>query len=67
MISTLEAHIALDMLPECEQRLRGILISAQNGEYARHAFWESVQDILTELYLCDPERSLGEVAQQLPE
>lgn len=67
MISTLEAHIALDKLRECEQRLRAILVSTQKGEYARHAFWESVQDILTELYLCDPERPLTEVAKQLPE
>ena len=29
--------------------------------------FESVQDVLTELYLCDPERPLGEVAQQLPQ
>jgi len=67
LISTLDAHIALDKLSECEQRLRAILVSAQKGEYARHAFWESVQGVLTELYLCDPEKSLGEVAQQLPE
>jgi hypothetical protein len=67
LISTLEAHIALDTLRQCEQRLRAILISAQKGEYTRHAFWESIQDVLTELYLCDTERPLGEVAQQLPE
>ena len=67
MIFTLEAHIALDTLRQCEQRLRAILLSAQKGEYTRHAFWESIQDVLTELYLCDPERPLGEVAQQLPE
>lgn len=67
MISTLDAHIALDTLRQCEQRLRDILVSAQNGEYTHHAFWQSVQGVLTELYLCDPERPLGEVAQQLPE
>ena len=67
MISTQYAHIALDKLSECEQRLRTILVSAQKGEYTRHVFWESVQDVLTELYLCDSERPLGEVAQQLPE
>ena len=62
MISTLDAHIALDTLRQCEQRLRAILVSAQRGEYTRYAFWESVQDVLTELYLCDPEKPLGEVA-----
>jgi hypothetical protein len=67
LISTLDAHIALDTLRQCEQRLRAILVSAQRGEYTRYAFWESVQDVLTELCLCDPERPLGEVAQQLPE
>lgn len=67
MISTLDAHIALDTLRQCEQRLRAILVSAQKGEYTRHAFWESVQHILTEFYLFDPERPLGQVAQQLPE
>jgi hypothetical protein len=67
VIFTLEAHIALDTLRQCEQRLRAILVSAQKGEYTRHAFWESVQGVLTEFYLCDPERPLGEVAQQLPE
>jgi hypothetical protein len=50
VISTLEAHIALDKLRECEQRLRAILVSAQKGEYTRHAFWESIQDVLTEFY-----------------
>jgi hypothetical protein len=64
---TLDAHIALDKLRQCEQRRRSILHSAQKGEYTRHAFWESVQDVLTELYLCDPGGPLGEVAQQLPE
>ena len=67
MIFTLDAHISLDKLRECEQRLRAILVSAQKGEYTRHAFWESVQGILWELYMCDPERPFGEVAQQLPE
>jgi hypothetical protein len=67
MIFTLESHIALDKLRQCEQRLRAILVSAQKGEYTRYAFLESVQDVLKELYLCDPERPLGEVAQQLPE
>jgi hypothetical protein len=67
LISTLDAHIALDKLRECEHRLRDILVSAQKGEYTRHAFWESVQNVLTELYPCDPDRPLGEVAQQLPE
>ena len=67
MIVTLEAHIALDKLRECEQRLRAILVSAQKGEYTRDALWESVQGILTEFYLCDPEKPLGEVAQQPPE
>jgi hypothetical protein len=43
LISTLEAHIALDKLSGCEERLRSILVSAQKGEYTRHAFWESVQ------------------------
>jgi hypothetical protein len=41
-----------------QQRLRAILVSEQKGEYMRHAFWKSVQDVLTELYLCDPERPL---------
>ena len=67
MTSTLEAHIALDKLHEVHERLRAIFVAAQKGEYTRHAFWESVQDILTELYLCDPERPLTEVAKQLPE
>ena len=67
MISTLEAHVALDRLRACEQQLRAILVSAQKGDYTRDAFGESVQDVLTELYLCDHERPLGEVARQLPE
>jgi hypothetical protein len=67
LIFTLDAHIALDTLRQCEERLRAILVSAQKGEYTRDAFWESVQGVLTEFYLCDSEKPLGEVAQQLPE
>ena len=67
MIHTLDAHITLDELRECHDRLRALLAAAEKGEYTKHAFWESVQDVLTELYLCSPEEPLGEVAQQLPE
>lgn len=67
MISTLEAHMALDKLRAREQRLRAILVSAQKGEYTRDAFWESVSPIIWELYMSDPERMLADVAQQLPE
>lgn len=67
MIHTLEAHIALDKLRECEQRLRAILVDAQEGRYTKHAFWESVSPIVWELYMSDPERMLADVAQQLPE
>jgi hypothetical protein len=67
LVSSLGAHIALDKLRECEVRLRAILVSAQKGEYTRDAFWESVQGVLAEFYLCDPERPLGDDAQQLPE
>lgn len=67
MISTLQAHIALDKLREVHDRLRAIVVDAQEGRYCRDAFWESVSPIIWELYMCDPERTLAEVAQQLPE
>lgn len=67
MIFTLEAHIALDKLHEVHERLRAILVDAQEGRYTRAAFWESVSPIIWELYMCDVEKWLGEVAQQLPE
>lgn len=67
MTFTLGAHIALDKLRECEQRLRAIVVDAQEGRYCRDAFWESVSPIIWELYMCDPERMLAEVAQQLQE
>ena len=67
MISTLDAHIALDKLHEVHERLRAILVDAQEGRYTRAAFWESVSPIVWELYMADPERMLAEVAAQLPE
>lgn len=67
MISTLDAHISLDTMKACEQRLRAILIDAQEGRYTRDAFWESVSPIIWELYMCDVEKWLGEVAQKLEE
>ena len=65
MLYTLSAHIQLDKLREIEQRLRAILVEAQRGEYTRSAFVESVQPIITELYLCSQEETLTEVGQQL--
>jgi hypothetical protein len=66
-LRTLDAHLQLDKLRQCEQRLRAILVEAQKGGYTKHAFWESIQDVLGELYMCSPEEPLAEVAQQLPE
>lgn len=67
MISTLDCHIALDKMREVHDRLRAILVDAQKGGYRRDAFWESVSPIVWELYLCDVEKHLGEVAVQLEE
>ena len=34
-ISTLDAHIALDEMVACHERLRNLVKAAQNGEYTR--------------------------------
>jgi hypothetical protein len=44
-----------------------LFFQPEKGEYTRHGFWESVQDVLRERHLCDPQKPLGEVAQQFPE
>jgi hypothetical protein len=66
MLSRAQDH-ELTNLHGVHDRLRALLAAAEKGEYTKHAFWESVQDVLTEFYLCSPEEPLGEVAQQLPE
>lgn len=66
-VHSLDAHISLDTLKACEQRLRAILVEAQAGGYRRDAFWESVSPIVWELYMSNVEKHLAEVAQQLEE
>jgi hypothetical protein len=63
--STLEAHVALDGLLACHQRLRELLKAAQNGEYTRAAFAMSCSDIFSELFVIDLQESFAQVASQL--
>lgn len=65
MISALDAHIALDGMLACHERLRNLLKAAQNGEYTRAAFAMSCHDIFSELFVINLEQSFAEVASQL--
>ena len=49
-LSTLDAHISLDEMLACHERLRYLLKAAQNGEYTRAAFVMSC-DIFSELFV----------------
>lgn len=48
-LSTLDAHISLDEMLACHERL--LLKAAQNGEYTRAAFVMSCYDIFSELFV----------------
>ena len=63
--STLDAHIALDEMLACHERLRNLLKGAQNGEYTRAAFAMSSYEIFSELFVIDLEESFAQVASQL--
>ena len=63
--STLDAHIALDAMLACHQRLRDLLAAAQRGEYTRAAFAMSCYDIFAELFVIDLEQNFAQVASQL--
>lgn len=64
-LSTLDAHIALDGMLACHERLRDLLKAAQDGEYTRAAFAMSCSDIFSELFVIDLEESFAQVASQL--
>lgn len=64
-LSTLDAHIALDGMLACHERLRNLLKAAQNEEYTRAAFAMSCYDIFSELFVIDLEESFAQVASQL--
>lgn len=63
--STLEAHIALDGLLACHQRLRELLAAVERREYTRAAFKQSFDDILIDLYLVDLGPGFTAVAEEL--
>jgi hypothetical protein len=64
-LSTLDAHIQLDAMAACHQRLRELLKTTQEGGYTKSAFIQSCREIFTELFLLEIEESFGRVAEQL--